>query len=273
MKIFRLPIVILSIVLLLGLVLLSRQITPVIAQGNPTETPTPNPTIVVLENNIATQQVKIDSLEREQAFEAREREIGLRDINSQWKSWLAIVGTAGAILAIFGIKSIRDLWNTIAKANQDWAENIKKLESEWEKQSQIALDQAVYKLDLAKLPILLPVNENVGAIHRLLQLRKFEKVVYYKNFSELDKGVLIVSLKDKNEEQRKEILGIFKDFIESREPSPSDTGFIIYSPDGIKVPPEVTGCHDNLVTANYPATVVSSIFTVGRGIELTPLNL
>lgn len=272
MKIFKLPIVIFSIFLLMGLVLISRQTTPVVAQGNPTETPTPNPTIAALQNTIATQQVKIDSLEREQIFEAKEREIGLRDINSQWKSWLAVVGVAAGIVAIFGIKSTRDLWSAIEKAKQDWMENIKKLELDWEKRSQVTLDQAVYKLDLAKVPILLPINENIGAIHRLLQLRKFEKVGYYRNFNELDNGILIVSLKDKNPEQQKQILDGFKEFVESREPSALNTGFIIYSPDGIKVPPEITTCHDNLVTANYPATVVSSIFTVGRGIEINLPN-
>lgn len=261
--------------ILFGILLFSQVSVPVGAQENPTAAPLPptiNPTIAALENVIATQQVKIENLEREQNFEAREREIGLRDINSQWKNWLTFVGIAGSILAIFGFKSIRDIWNAIEKAKQDWTENIRTLEAEWEKRSQVALDQAVYKLDLAKVPIFLPINENVGSIHRLLQQRKFERIEYYKNFDELERGILVVSLKDKNQDQQKEILDAFKEFVEVRQPSPANTGFIIYSPDGIKVPSDVTGCHDNLVTANYPATVVSSIFTVGRGIEITPAN-
>lgn len=272
MRIFKSPILLVFVLSLAGTMFLSGLTRPAIAQGNQAPTPTPNSTTVALQNTIATQQVRIDSLEREQTFEAKEREIGLRDINSQWKSWLAIVGVAAGIVAIFGIKSARDLWNAIEKAKHDWLENIGKLESDWEKRSQVALDQAVYKLDLAKIPILLPINENIGAIHRLLQLRKFEKVGYYKNFNELENGILIVSLKDKNPEQQKQILDGFKEFIESREPSPMNTGFIIYSPDGIKVPPDIMACHDNLVTANFPATVVSSIFTVGRGIETTLPN-
>ena len=255
--------------LLLGGIAFALADQAVSAQGvSPTATPTVN-IVPTLQSVIATQQVRIETLEREQGFETQKREIGFRDINSQWKSWLAFIGIAGGILAIFGIKGIRDLWNAIEKVKQDWAENIKNLESEWEKRSQIALDQAVYKLDLANIPILLPVNENVGSIHRLLQQRKFEKVGYYKNFDEIKNGILVVSLKDKNEEEQKKTLAQFKDFIELWQPSATNTGFIIYSPDGIRVPPDVLGCHDNLVAANFPSTVVSSIFTVGRGIEIS----
>lgn len=258
--------------LLLGGIAFASAIQPVAAQNvSPTATPTAN-IIPTLQSVIATQQVRIETLEREQGFEAREREIGFRDINSQWKNWLAFIGIAGGILALFGIKDIRDLWKAIEKVKQDWAENIKGLEAEWEKRSQIALDQAVYKLDMANIPILLPVNGNVGSIHRLLQQRKFEKVGYYKNFDEFKNGILVVSLKDKNEDEQKKTLAQFKEFIELWQPSATNTGFIIYSPDGIKVPTDVLVCHDNLVTANFPSTVVSSIFSVGRGIETVPTN-
>lgn len=245
---------------------------PVSAQSAP-PTPTPTPGIVsTLQSVIATQQIRIEALEREQGFEAKEREIGFRDINSQWKSWFAIAGIAVFAAGIFGVKGMRDLWQALETANQQWAEHIKSMKAEWEKRSQIALDQAIYRLDLANIPILLPVNENVGSIHRLLQQRKFEKIGYYKSFDELKVGILVVSLKGKNEEEIKKTLEQFKEFIELWRPNTANTGFIIYSPDGIKVPPDVLGCHDNLVTANFPSTVVSSIFTVGRGIEIIPPN-
>jgi hypothetical protein len=241
------------------------------AQGNPTATPQPtvNPTIAALENVIATQRVKIDTLERELGFEAKEREIGLRDINSQWKIAVAIVGIAGVILAVFGFRSLRDVWNAIEKARNDWKENVRNLETEWEQRSKAALDIAVYKLDLGKLPIYLPLDEDVSRIHRLLKLRKFEKVIYYKKFEEFTHGILIVSLKGKDERQQGETFTAFKKFMEARNPSAEESGFILYCPDRITAPPDVMSCHDNLVTANYPATVVSSIFTVGRGIEIT----
>jgi hypothetical protein len=270
MKISKANTILIIVTLLFGGVLFSSVSSPVFAQtAIPSSTPTPNPTISALEDVIATQQVQISTLEREQLWEAKERDIGFRDINSQWKAWLAFVGIAGSVLAIIGIKSVRDLWDTIKKAKKDWQENINGLEKEWEKRSEIALDRAVYKLDMANIPILLPVDENIGSIHNLLQQRKFEKVVYYKNFTDLKDGILVVSLKGKNEDEQKKILDHFKEFIKLCNPSAVNTGFIIYSPDGIKVPSDVLMCHDNLVAANFPSTVVSSIFTVGRGIDIS----
>lgn len=265
--------------LLFGGIIFSSVLHPVSAQtAQPTATSTlspPNPTIVVLENIVATQKVEIAALQSEQSLEAKERDINARDvnsqfreINSQWKSWLALTGIAGGILAILGIKSARDLWDTIKKTQQDWKEHTTKLEKEWEKRSSIALDQAVYKLDMANIPILLPADENVGSVHRLLQQRKFEKIKYYKNYNELEYGVLVVSLKGKSEEEQKKTLDKFKEFIATQQPSALTTGFIVYAPDRISVPADVMNCHDNLVTANFPATVVSNIFAVGRGIEI-----
>jgi len=271
MKMSKVHTILVITMLLLGGVVFSSAASPVSAQTTPsTDTPTPNPTVMALENRVATQEAKIDSLEREQIFEARERDIGFRDINSKWQSWLTFFGIAGGILALVGIKSARDLWNAIQKAEQDWKNNVEKLEKEWEKRSEVALDSAVYKLDMANIPIFLPADENVGSVHRLLQQRKFDNIRYYKEYNEFESGVLVVSLKGKDEEAQKETLGKFKEYIETQKPSAIATGFIVYSPDGIKVPANVQNCHDNLVAANFPSTVVSSIFTVGRGIEIAP---
>ncbi len=269
MKVSKVHTILIIAMLLFGGVVFSSVSSPASAQSaTPTTTPTINPTISALEAVVATQQIKIATLEREQLWEAKERDIGFRDINSQWKSWLAFFGIAGSVLAIVGIKSVRDLWDTIKKAKKDWQDNLKGLEKEWEKRSEIALDRAVYKLDMANIPILLPADENVGSIHRLLHQRKFENVVYYKDFTEFEDGILVISLKGKNEDEQKKTLDQFIEFIKLRKPSAVNTGFIIYSPDGIKVPSDVLIRHDNLVTANFPSTVVSSIFTVGRGIDI-----
>lgn len=247
--------------MLIPLSLWTDATTSVSAQGSPTGTPTPNPTITVLESTIAAQQINIEKLEREQGFEAKEREIGFRDINSQWKTVAAIGGIAILVLGWFGFTGVRDAKLAVEK-------QVKNIEAKWEAQLQSTLDKAVYKLDLSNLPIYLPSGENLENIHRLLQFRKFENVSFYKTLDEFERGVLIISLKGKDEKGQGEILGKFKDFIDSQHPSAANTGLIIYAPAGIKVPPEIMESHDNLVTANYPSTVVSSIFTVGRGIEL-----
>jgi hypothetical protein len=242
---------------MLSVLLLSNLTISVNAQGNPTATPavaTANPTIAVLENTIATQQIQINQLNTRLTDEERERKYYDRDIFWKWGISAALATAVISILTWVGRKSLQDLQN------------------DWQRDSQKILDKAIYKLDLSNLPIYLPSGENLENIHRLLQLRKFEKVGFYKTLGEFEHGVLIVSLKGKDDKQQAEILDKFKDFIDSQNPSAANTGFIIYAPAGIRVPPEIMECHDNLVTANYPATVVSSIFTVGRGIEIPVLN-
>jgi len=258
MKMSKVHTILVILMLLFGGVLFSSVLNPVSAQtAQPTDTPTPNPTIVALENIIATQQILLEAQSRTISNTADDLSRAEKDWQWKWGIAGLVLGALGSILASIGVSSVTD-----------FKKKISELEKEWDKRSALALNYAVYKLDMSNIPILLPADENVGSIRRLLQQRKFEKIKYYKNYNELEGGVLVVSLKGKNEEEQKKTLDKFKDFIETQLPSAITTGFIIYSPDRITVPTEIMNCHDNLVTANYPATVISSIFTVGRGIDI-----
>jgi hypothetical protein len=222
--------------------------------SQPTATPSSIPTDPVpgLQNTVATQQAQINHLNDQLTDEQRDRTYYDRDLQWRW-GISAALGTAFLVMLTWvGLRSIQDL------------------QKNWERRSQTVLDKAVYRLDLGNLPIHLPEGENLENIHRLLQLRKFEKISFYRSFDEFDRGVWIISLKDKDDKQRAFLLDKFTDFLNAQNPSPANTGFILYAPSGIKVPPEIMDCHDNLVTANYPATVVSMIFVVGRGIEIVP---
>lgn len=226
--------------------------TPVRAQANPTATPTPNPTIEALEDKLAKQQDEINAIKDQLTDEERDRKYYDRDLQWKWGISGAIATAVIGFLTWAGIKQFKDL------------------QENWVRSSQKILDKAIYKLDLSKIPVYLPAGEKLEHIHRLLQMRKFEKVGFYNNFDEFSEGVLVVSLAGKEEAERSKILDEFKKFIKNTRPSIAKSGFIIFAPGGIRVPDEVTNCHDNLVTANYPATVVSMMFVVGRGMDITP---
>jgi len=236
--------------LLLGGIAFTLAGQSVSAQGvSPTATPTVN-IVPTLQSVIATQQADIDKL----VDEERDRKYYDRDIQWKWGILAAVGAAVTWILTWVGKNSLQSL------------------QLGWEQRSQKILDKAIYKLDLGNLPIYLPAGEKLENIHNFLQRRKFEALKFYNHFDEFERGILIVSLKGKDENQQAEILGKFKDFIETKNPGMSDSGFIIYAPGRIRVPDDIMECHDNLVTANYPATVVSSIFSVGRGIEIVLPN-
>ena len=234
------------------LMLLGSTSIPAGAQAVTTPTATPNPTIGSLEGVVATQQAETDTMNNRLIDEERDRKYYDRDLQWKWGISAAIATAVIGVLAWVGKKDLNDL------------------QKNWERSSQKILDKAIYKLDLSKLPIYLPMGENLDSIHRLLQRRKFEKIGFYNTFDEIDRGLIIVSLKNKNETERAETLQKLLTFISARNPSSANTGFIIFAPGGIQVPQDVMNCHDNLVTANYPATVVGMIFVVGRGMDITP---
>lgn len=260
MKFSKVHSILLIAALLLGGIVFSSILHPVSAQtAQPTSTTTPvspstptDPQIQALQSTIATQQVQIDQLQRDHLQEVKDRQFDVRDLLWKWGIAVAVVTAVMSILTWVGRNSLQNL------------------QKDWEYRSEKILNRAIYKLDLSNLRIYLPVDENSKDIRRLLLQRKFENIQLYGDFNEFKNGILIVSLKGKDETQQTEILDNFKSFIDTQKPSPANAGFIVYCPDGIKVPPKIMGCHENLVTANYLSTVISSIFTVGRGIEIVP---
>jgi len=255
MKISKVHTILVITMLLFGGVIFSSVLNPVSAQtAQPTETPNVVPT---LQSVIATQQIQIEQLQRELAFETRNREYDVRDTRWIWGIAVAIVTAAISFLSWIGKKSLKDLQDT------------------WDQKSQQLLDEAIFRLDPSNLPIYLPSGEGLEGLHDTLQKRRFGKVRFYSSLiNELNKdncqGVIVISLKDKDESDQSKILSDLTKFIETQLPDGSKTGFIIFAPGDIRVPPKITGGYDNLVTANFPATVVSMVFAVGRGLDIVP---
>lgn len=238
------------------------------AQDNPTPTPSPNPTIVELENQIATQRAEIEDITDRLTDEERDRKYFDRDI--QWQFAIAGVISSAiiALLAFAGFSNLKDLRTKLKERTDSWFE---KIDVEWEKRSQILLDKAIYKIDIGNLPIYLPTGEGLEKnIFRLLKQRSFDNIDFYEKLDDFSEGIFIISLAEKNEEERKEILDNFKSFIDTNEPSGKKVGFIIFAPGRIRVPDDVMGYYDNLVTANYPTTVLSMVFVIARGLDIQP---
>jgi len=213
----------------------------------------------MLQASISTQQIQIEQHQRDLAFETRDREYDMRDIRWKWGIASTVVAAIFSILSWFGMKSSKDLQDV------------------WKRKAQQMMDDATFKLDPSNLPIYLPSGEGLEGLHDTLQKRRFGKVSFYGNLiDEFNKGncqgVIVISLKDKKEKEQEKILSDFQSFIEQQLPDSSKTGFIIFAPGDIRVPPKVTGSYDNLVTANFPATVVSMVFAVGRGLDIVPNN-
>ncbi len=243
-------------ILLFGGVVFSSVLNPVSAQyAQAASTPTPN-TLPTLQSIIATQQIQIEELQRDLTFETKNREFNVRDLYWTWGIAVAVASAVVGILSWIGKKNLNDL------------------QADWDRKSQQMLDKAVYKLDPGNLPIYLPAGQGFEGLHNTLQKRKFGKIGFYNNLDEFNKsnsqGVIVISLASKNESEQTAILNEFKTLIEQQLPDGSKTGFIIYAPGDIRVPSYITGCYDNLVTANFPATVISMVFAVGRGLDIVP---
>ena len=240
---------------LAALIILSLTPRLVEAQPSPPSTPIPTeiPAVATLESKLATQQVDISSLQYNLSVEQRDREYYVRDL--QWK-WGIAAAIGTAVIALLTWTGLNEL---------------KKLQEKWQTKSEKILNKAIYKLDIAKLPIYLPANENLENVHQLLKRRKFEAVEFYEDgYEEIKQGVILLSLKDKDDQQQKALLAKYGEYLQGKKPDPAKIGFILYAPGGIRVPPQYMDCYENQVTANYLSTVVSNVFTIGRGIDITP---
>lgn len=255
------------ITLLLGGVSLASAFQPASAQtvqATPTVTPNVVPTLQAV---VATQQVEIEQLKRDLNENNRDRMFDIRDLQWKWGIAAALGSAAILVASWFGMNSMNDVKTKLDETKRNWENNVDSLEKEWEKRSQLLLDKAIYKFDPSNLPIKLPANST--NIYMLLSRRKLGKIEFYENLADLDgdklTGVIVVSMVDKDTFAADE--DYFRTFVKSRKLDTALTGFVLYTGPN-RATDATTGVYDNLVTANYPGTVVSNILVVGRGLEI-----
>lgn len=193
-----------------------------------------------LQDQVNNLSRRVDKLSNDQAF-------NLRDI--AWKMDQKLYILAGlafvisAIATFFGYRTYKDLDETIReKANS-------------------TIQKELYQLDPTNIPIHLQSGQGMEAVHRRLQLSGLKDISFY---DRLDKhclnGITIFAVLNEDAQKR------FRDFIEAYNPDPFTAAYILYGPQG-SVAKETLECYENLVTANFPATVASMVLVVGRGLK------
>jgi len=251
---------------LVGLILITFSAsTPVRAQANPTGTPTPNPTIVALENALATKSVEI----RDTNQRIDDLEISVKDV--QWK-WGMAGAIAGAVITIFswlGINTFLSGKKTIEKAQKDFAKEIDRIEkkweahtnqveNDWEKRSQESLNKLIERFELTNLRIRIP--EKLGELAKRLKLTGLE-FEFYSNLESIPlNGVIVVQFNTEDDQTK------FRTFIEKEKPNVDKTAFVLYAPPN-SINEATLKCYDNLVVGNFPPTIVSNILAIGRGLR------
>jgi hypothetical protein len=217
------------------------------AQSTPTSQPTPS-SVLPLEMVIATQQVQIDDLTRRVADLEHEEKNQLQDIASKLDQKLFYLGAIAiaisAVVTFFG-------WRTYHDLDQIIRNKISK-----------TLDKELYRLDPTMLVIRIREGEDQEKIKRRLLLTGLNNIKVYTTLGkDCLQGITIVPIESADDQ---------KDFckflyIYKNELFATRAAFILYTKH--KLNDKVFEFYDNLITANMPATVASSVLTVGRGLR------
>jgi hypothetical protein len=229
---------ILASAILVGLIIFWRTVpVPVVVASAPGSSPSPQTDIKVQVDGLSQ---RIDRVENDQAFALRDAAWKMDQKLFYLGGWAFLIA---ALAAFFGYRTYKDLDGAIReKANG-------------------IIQKELYQLDPTNIPIHLQSGQGMEPIHRRLQLSGLKNISFY---DRLDKhclnGIIIFAVADEQARQR------FREFIETYSPDPFKAAYILYGPQG-SVDRETLESYENLVTANFPATVASMVLVVGRGLK------
>jgi hypothetical protein len=128
----------------------------------------------------------------------------------------------------------------------------------------VTLENELYQLDPANLTVRLPKgNPDTPLIRRRLELSGLHNI---KEYLELNKqclrGLTIVPIGTPEEESR------FRDFLKQEQPNPELAAFVLYTPDPrFRVSPDTLNQYERVATANMPATVITAVLAISRGLH------
>ena len=125
------------------------------------------------------------------------------------------------------------------------------------------LENELYQLDPANLTVRLPRGHpDTPLIHRRLQLAGLKKLRDYLELNkECKRGLTIVPVNNADEEQH------FRDFLIREKPDPELAAFVVYTAQGFRVSPETLNQYERVAVANMPATVITAILAISRGLH------
>lgn len=249
-----------AVFVFVGLVFLSSQFNPVSAQANPSATPSPNPTIVALEEKIKTLEDDVKLLNDRKDLENEKLKL-------QTEKQLLPIYIGGVILGALGLSTAIGSW----AAYKNFTEKTRK---ELEEKTRKTLDQAFYNADPLYYPLYVPDQGFETEIKRLKKLG-FKDLRRYGGLSQgILNGVIIVRIpgenfKESEEEQvfAESALNTLQDFMSEYKTDEKNIAFVLYITGGnLPKASELTAKYDNVVIANMPVTVAGHVYALVRGL-------
>lgn len=218
---------------------------PVSAQGS---TPTPNPTMGSL---IATQKalsakvnemsVELENIIAQTDFTSEKAVFTVERALFEKTAPLLVLSLFFAALGIGGFVYVRRELNTMIR---------RRLENE------------IYRLDPTFLPIWIP-DQNFDQEYKRLHLSGFRNITKYSVLGkQLLNGVVILPVHKTEDET------LFMDFVETYQPNPLRTAFVLYSRAKVHRIEETTLLrYNNTTVATNPTALSRAILDVGRGLK------
>jgi len=187
---------------------------------------------------------RVDKLENDQSFTLRE---------IAWKMDQKLYYLGGIALVITSFAAFIG-WRTYKDLDADIREKIR-----------LSLENELYQLDPANLTIRLPKGHpDAALIRKRLELSGLHNI---KEYLELNKqclrGLTIVPVNDDDAEQR------FRNFLAQEKPDPELAAFVLYTTDPkfrVSVP-DTLNQYERVATANMPATVITAVLAISRGLH------
>ena len=216
-----------------------------LAQVSTPPVSTPDPTMTSLNDKVATQQDRIDTLTH--SLEIAQQQQALEVDKVKWSiSKIEWIGTTAlAVLALLGI-------GTVTQATKILRRKISNI-----------LDKELYGLDPTMLTIY--IRRGLDKERQRLEMSGLKNVRWYDDFTKASlRGVTIVPIASIADEKE------FLTFLSAYPFDPHRAAFILYSTGGYRVTDKTIGIYDNLTLANTATTIASAILVVGRGLIPDP---
>lgn len=247
-------------ILLFGGVIFSSVVSPVAAKTNPTQTPTPNPTIVVLEERIKTLEASVQLLDARKDLESE-------TLKLQTEKQLLPIYVGGLILGALGLSTAISSWT----AYKNFTEKTRK---ELEENARKTLNQAFYNADPLHYPLYVP-NDGFETEIKRLQKLGFKDLRRYGGLSRgILNGVIVYRVPGENFREHREeqsfaesSLNSLQDFIKEHKANEMNVAFVLYITGGqLDKASQLTTQYDNVVIANMPVTIAEHVYALVRGL-------
>lgn len=210
--------------------------------------PAPQATLA-LPDMVATQQVQIDSMQREIQYLNKDNQLLAEDYRIQLDMKLWVLG-----LAALGITGLAGLlgWKSYSDIDKGVRERL-----------QTSFDKEILGFDPKSLVVRIRQDRHLERVQHMLELYGLKSELYSKLGRTSTSGVTIVPIESPEDENE------LATFVENYDDDigPSKTAFVIYALKGFRVTKPVLLEHECITLANLPVTVANAVLIVGRGLR------